>query len=339
MMQVLPRCRWSILDAATLLCVALVGAAATDAPAQTGDVRRVHDPSIIQSGGEYVIFSTDGGIRMRRSRDLYRWHYVGDVFDRLPPWIAEEVPGVRGLWAPDISYFNGRYHLYYSASRFGTNRSCIGLATNKTLDTDSDDYQWIDRGMVVRSDPNRDDFNAIDPHVARDTTGDVYLLFGSYWSGIKMCRLDASTGKPAGSKDEWLSLAARPVHKAIEAPYVVQHGEHFYLFVSFDQCCRGSRSTYRMMVGRSRQLQGPYLDRSGKPMLAGGGTELLAGGGSVRGPGHNSVLVQGDRTWLVHHFYDAAERGMRKLQIRPLTWDEAGWPVAAPPIEGPADRQ
>ena len=85
------------------------------------------------------------------------------------------------------------------------------------------------------------------------------------------------------------------------------HGEFYYLFVSFDHCCRGVNSDYKVMVGRSRSLTGPYVDRAGKPMLEGGGTLVLAGAGTgrLRGPGHNAILRDGDKDWFVHHYYDA----------------------------------
>ena len=114
-----------------------------------GDVRQVHDPSIIKEGYTYYLFSTRAGIAIRCSNDLVHWRLCGDVFAHLPEWAVEEVPGLRGLWAPDVSYFNGKYHLYYSVSTFGSNHSRIGLATNQTLDPASDKYRWMDQGAVI----------------------------------------------------------------------------------------------------------------------------------------------------------------------------------------------
>src|SRR5512146_3009513 len=88
-----------------------------------GDIRNVHDPSILKAGDTYYLFSTRAGISVRCSTDLIRWTLCGDVFAHLPLWGVQDVAGLRGLWAPDISYFNGRYHLYYSVSTFGSNRS------------------------------------------------------------------------------------------------------------------------------------------------------------------------------------------------------------------------
>jgi arabinan endo-1,5-alpha-L-arabinosidase len=138
------------------------------ASAQEGDIRGVHDPCIIKEQDSYYIFSTGGGIPVRTSKDLIHWESIGQVFDDVPAWTRQEVPGSKGLWAPDISFFNGRYHLYYSVSTFGKNRSCIGLATNQTLDPKSTGYKWIDQGKVIESEPGRDDWNAIDPNVVLD---------------------------------------------------------------------------------------------------------------------------------------------------------------------------
>jgi len=134
-------------------------AAATAAPpellALSGDLA-IHDPAIIKAGDDYYLFCT-GGFRgqgivpIRKSRDLHHWERDGFVFDKLPAWGAGEVPKARNAWAPDVSYFNGKYHVYYSLSSFGMNDSAIGLATNVTLDRDDPDYDWVDEGIVVRS--------------------------------------------------------------------------------------------------------------------------------------------------------------------------------------------
>jgi len=153
------------------------------------------------------------------------------------------------------------------------------------------------------------------------------MFFGSFWSGIKLLEIDPRTGLAAEAA-KLISVAARPREKAIEAPCVVSRGGYYYLFVSFDQACKGADSTYKIMVGRSRDLSGPYLDRRGGPMLKGGGTLVLAGQGRWRGPGHNAVLRDKTGDWLVHHAYDAQNDGAATLRIRPLLWASDGWPLA-----------
>jgi arabinan endo-1,5-alpha-L-arabinosidase len=302
--------------------------------AQEGAVRGVHDPSLIKAAGVYYVFSTGSGIPIRRSRDLYHWERAGRVFEKNPEWFRQAVPGSGWIWAPDISSCDKGYRLYYSVSTFGSNRSCIGLATNATLDPGHADYRWVDHGPIVCS-TREDDWNAIDPNLVRVAEGQTWLAFGSYWSGIKLLRLDPATGQPFPGRLELRSLASRPDVHSIEAPFIVAHDGFSYLFASFDRCCRGSESTYRVMVGRSREVTGPYLDRAGRPMLEGGGTPVLSGQGRIRGPGHNAILREEDREWFVHHFYDAESRGAQTLQIRPLRWSTDGWPVVGEPISGP----
>jgi arabinan endo-1,5-alpha-L-arabinosidase len=295
-----------------------------------GDIRQVHDPSIIKEGDTYYLFSTRAGIAIRCSSDLIHWRLCGDVFAHLPEWAVNDVPGLRGLWAPDVSYFNGKYHLYYSASTFGSNHSSIGLATNETLDPASDKYRWVDQGKVIGSDV-KDDWNAIDPDVVLDEHDQPWLAFGSFWSGIKLRKLDETSGRLSSQDKTLYSLASRPRTSgspgAIEAPEIIRKNGYYYLFVSFDFCCRGQDSTYNIRVGRARRLIGPYVDRSGKPMMEGGGTLVVAGGGHWAGPGHCSVLQEKDGDRLVYHAYDTEWRGVATLRISVLRWDSEGWPT------------
>jgi arabinan endo-1,5-alpha-L-arabinosidase len=294
-----------------------------------GDVRNVHDPTLIKEGSTYYLFSTRAGIAVRCSEDLVLWRLCGDVFGHLPQWAVEEVKGLRGLWAPDVSFFNGKYHLYYSASTFGSNRSAIGLTTNRSLDPTSDKFRWEDQGKVLGS-SSTDDWNAIDPHVVLDEQGQPWLSFGSFWSGIKLRRIDPATGKPSTQDQTLYSLASRlrtpELPGAIEAPAIILKNGYYYLFVSFDLCCRGVNSTYNIRVGRSRRVTGPYVDRSGKSMMEGGGTLILAGDGRWRGPGHCAFLQGKGGDFIVYHAYDAEARGIPTLRIGPLIWEADGWP-------------
>ncbi len=307
-----------------------------------GDLR-VHDPAIIREDDMYYVFSTGGRRRggilpIRRSPDLHHWSLCGTVFNAMPAWATQEIQGARGIWAPDISYFNGKYHLYYSVSRFGTNNSAIGLATNRTLNPDHPDYQWIDQGMVVRSQPGRDDWNAIDGNISIENPDKVWLCWGSFWSGIKMKRIDVKTGKLSTEDTTLHSLARRPrgnsvetasSPNAIEAPFIVKHKGYWYLFVSFDLCCRGVNSTYKIMVGRAQQITGPYKNRDGKSMMEGGGTLVLeATTEHWRGPGHCAVLQDVSGDYLVFHAYHG-QTGRSELKISPLIWKN-GWPLVAP---------
>lgn len=312
----------------------------------SGDIKYTHDPSIAKDGDTWYVFSTANGpnrkgeLPIRCSQDLSHWMLCGYVFEQIPQWIKQQSPETKELWAPDISFFNGEYHLYYAFSVFGKNTSGIALLTNKTLNPKSPDFHWVDRGLVVRS-KLEDDFNAIDPNIVLDEKGEPWLSFGSFWTGIKMRKIDRKTGLLSADDTKLYSLAkrVRPNNpppdppglpgnwQAIEAPFVVHHGEFYYLFVSFDLCCRGTKSNYKTMVGRSRNVTGPYVDASGKEMLEGGGTPLLVGNQRWLGPGGESVLQQPDEDIIVFHAYDSTT-GQPYLQVSSLTWVD-DWPKAA----------
>lgn len=312
----------------------------------SGDIKYTHDPSIAKDGDTWYVFSTANGpnrkgeLPIRCSQDLSHWTLCGYVFEQIPQWIKQQSPETKELWAPDISFFSGEYHLYYAFSVFGKNTSGIALLTNKTLNPKSPDFHWVDRGLVLRS-KLEDDFNAIDPNIVLDEKGEPWLSFGSFWTGIKMRKIDRKTGLLSAEDTKLYSLAkrARPNNpppdppglpgnwQAIEAPFVVHHGEFYYLFVSFDLCCRGTKSNYKTMVGRSRNVTGPYVDANGKEMLEGGGTPLLVGNQRWLGPGGESILHQADEDIIVFHAYDSTT-GQPYLQVSSIAWVDA-WPKAA----------
>jgi hypothetical protein len=281
-----------------------------------------HDPStMIQEANKYWVFATGPGCRARYSFDRSTWFAAPHVFTNLPAWINTAVPGNNGdVWAPDVMFFNNRFHLYYSVSRFGENESVIGLATSPTLDPPA----WTDRGLVIESNAG-DNFNTIDPSIIRDAAGGLWLSFGSYWSGIKLVPIDPLTGKRLGSVMH--SIAARP-NTSIEASYIFLHNGYYYLFVNYDRCCAGINSTYNIRVGRSASITGPYRDRNGVDMLSGGGNEFLVHSANRLGPGHMGIFADANREWFTYHYYDALDNGAAKLGIKRLHWDGAGWPVA-----------
>lgn len=288
-----------------------------------GYITAVHDPALIKEGKNYYLVSTGAGVPIRCSADMREWEFCGRVSSGYPDWVGAAVPGVRDLWAPDISLYSGKYHLYYSGSSFGSNRSVIGLATNVTLDSKDARYNWVDQGEVIASRPGND-YNAIDPNLALDRNGQPWLSFGSFWSGIQLVKIDAATGKPAPGA-ELISIASNPGSDAIEAPFIVQREDYYYLFVSHDFCCQGVESTYKIKMGRAKEITGPYVDREGKPLLGGGGTLVYAGSTRWRGPGHNAIWIENDTYYLVYHSYDAQAMGEPTLRIEKLFWDDAGW--------------
>ena len=304
-----------------------------------GDIAPVHDPSLYLQNGVYYVFSTDPVdlkpnqyLPIRCSSDLVSWKMCGQVFTAMPAWIAQAVPGVWTLWAPDVSYFDGLYHVYYAGSRLGSQNSVIGLATNTTLDPSDPKYAWVDRGEVLASEKGGD-FNAIDPNILVDARGRVWMQYGSYWTGIKQREIDPATGMFLPSAKLRYDLASRgPAVKedAIEGASLVRHGPFYYLFLSVDHCCedRLSKDDYKQIVGRSSTPHGPFVDRMGVPLTRGGGSIVLAGNDRWLAPGGGSVFVDpatGDGL-LVFHALDMSTRASPSLWLKHITW-ENDWPV------------
>jgi arabinan endo-1,5-alpha-L-arabinosidase len=197
----------------------------------------------------------------------------------------------------------------------------------------------VDKGLVLES-KTEDNFNAIDPNFVLDGKGGEWLVFGSFWDGIKMRRLSdsgflstkdtttysvARRTKPAEAA---AAVAGLPANwEAVEAPFIVRRCGYFYLFTSWDLCCRGLKSTYKTMVGRSKSITGPYVDANGKYLADGGGTELLLANSRWLGPGGGSVYLDSHKLGLVvFHAYDS-KTGKPSLQLSTIDWT-AGWPHA-----------
>ena len=297
----------------------------------------IHDPAMAREGDTYYLFSSGPGITFYTSKDMMNWSLGGRVFPGEPSWAKSVTSRFDGReWAPDISRHEGKYYLYYAVSAPGENDSAIGLTINKTLDPASREYQWQDQGVVLRSIAGRDLWNAIDPNIIVDGQGTPWLDFGSFWDGIRLVKL-ARNWKAIAEPQEWYSIAKRdrsileddrdPGPAQIEGPFIFKKGDYFYLFVSWGLCCRGEDSTYKIMVGRSRDVRGPYLDNDGINMAEGGGTLLLAGDKNWAGQGGCSVYSFDGKDYLVFHAYEIADHGLQKLRIARLEWDENGWPV------------
>lgn len=318
--------------AAALLaaCAALVPAGAADVAAAAaypnpGVVKgniTVHDPSLTRGPSSYLLASTAPGIDLRTSTDRTNFTFTGKAFPNGAPWTDTYTGTSNGnLWAPDVTYRGGKYLMYYAASSFGSNRSAIFLATSATGAPGT----WTNQGLVY-STTTSSNHNAIDPSLVVDANGAWWLSLGSFWTGIKMIQLDPSTGKRLASNQTVHSLASRPGSTAVEAPAILRHGGYYYLFTSWDSCCKAASSTYKIYVGRSTSITGPYVDRAGVRLTNGGGTQILASHDRYVGPGGQSVITDSDGDLLVYHYYDSADRGVAKLGVNLLGWDSSGWP-------------
>ena len=302
-----------------------------------GDTGPMHDPSIIRQGKTYYAFTSDflgqsgGYLLIRCSDDRVHWSGCGAVFQQMPAWTGAAVPGALCLWAPDVSFFGGVYHVYYAVSTTGSQQSAIALATNTTLDPHDPAYKWVDQGVVLTSKPG-DDFNAIDPNILVDSSGGVWLTYGSYWSGIKQRAIDPATGMLSRTDAVRYDLATRPgtTDNPIEAPSLIQHGGYYYLFVSVDYCCNASLVTdnYKQAVGRSSSPHGPFADAQGTPMSEGGGTVLIQGNPSWYAPGGGAAWIDPSTgaSFLAFHALSISQGGAPYLWLKNITWQN-DWPV------------
>ena len=307
----------------------------------------MHDPAIARdaaAGGALFLFSTDAGglpqpplLHVRRSDDNgTTWAAAGAVFDAMPAWARAAVPKATTIWAPDVSLSDdgSEFRLYFAVSSFGSDDSAIGLAVTPSLAAPA----WSDRGLVLAS-GDSDDYNAIDPNLfsGTDASGarESWLLFGSFWSGIHMARVDPATGLLApGARAAAVHLAQRAAPDALEGAFMVQRGAFHYLFASFDFCCRGVASNYSVHVGRSAAgAQGPFVDRAGVAMLQGGGTRLVGGGFGWAAAGGQSLLrdsvgASANSSIMVLHAYDGAS-GDPFVNLVTIAWSADGWPELA----------
>ena len=327
----------------------------------TTDTPMVHDPVMAYEDSTWYIFATGMGIQQMTSKDRKNWTVCPEpVMSVIPKWTHDSVPGFRShVWAPDLIQWHGRWWLAYSCSTFGKNGSAIGLLSTPSLASGL----WDDEGCIVASRENRDNWNAIDPNFVIDDNDQPWLVWGSFWDGIQIAPLDTtlhlksqgnhkaqSSKLKAQSKtiarrfnlNSSESKAALPINpnppknptsdyagpNAIEAPFVFKHNGWYYLFVSWDYCCQGAKSNYRVAVGRSKTVDGPYLDSQGIDMRYGGGNLFLEGDKKTyEAAGHCAVYTFGNEDIFICHGYSVAQNGASVLIQRPIRWTSDGWPT------------
>ena len=308
----------------------------------------VHDPVMAMEGDTYYIFATGLGIQQMTSKDRQTWTVLPQpVMTVIPGWTADSVRGFNShVWAPDVIQWHGRWWLAYSCSTFGKNSSAIGLLSSRSLAANL----WKDEGCIVCSHEWKkgsnglmtgDNWNAIDPNFVIDDADQPWLVWGSFWDGIQLARLDSTMHIAKGEKPRTIARRfdrnykpseANPTSKfagtnAIEAPFIYKHGDYYYLFVSWDYCCRGARSNYRVAVGRSKNVSGPYFDRTGTDMANGGGMLFLEGDKQQwEAAGHCAAYTFNDEDIFICHGYSTSQNGAAMLIQRAISWTTDGWP-------------
>ncbi|MDE6001937.1 MAG: family 43 glycosylhydrolase [Prevotella sp.] len=286
------------------------------AKAQTGNPY-IHDPSTIaECDGKYYTFGTGGGGLI--SDDGWSWHS------------GAERPG--GGAAPDVLKIGDRYLIIYGATGgglFGGHNGRILTMWNKTLDPTSPDFHFS-KPIEVASSDGMEDCDAIDPSLLLDpTTGRLWATYGTYFGSIRLIELDPKTGERVKGNVE------KDIAIDCEATDLIWHDGWYYLLGTHGTCCDGVNSTYNIVVGRSRSVEGPYLDNIGRDMLNGGGRMVIAAGDRLCGPGHfgRTVIDEGVEVMSCHFEADFERSGRSVLGIRPLLWRN-GWPVAGQRFKG-----
>jgi arabinan endo-1,5-alpha-L-arabinosidase len=319
----------------------------------------IHDPSsIIKCDDTYWIFGTGDGIYSIYSKDLITWRPGPTPFTKTeyPKWINTYVGAFEGnFWAPDIIFMNNQYYLYYSCSEWGTMTSTIGCVTNKTLNPEDPDYEWMDAGFLgIWSYQPGLALNAIDPSLMRGPDGKIWMVYGSFNErGIVITEIDSISGKPktysgnlpgTSIANSWTGPQSHNYGEGEGASMIFRDG-YYYLFYNKGGCCAGIASTYYIVVGRSTNPRGPFLDKSGKAMrITGqpsGGTVVFRHDSSrgtddrYFGPGHFGLFSENGVDYVTFHYYDANgyypnpdvnNQGRPTLGIAKLVWQENGWP-------------
>lgn len=305
----------SVITSSPVFALAAAGAATYRNPVVPYSLP---DPSVIRADdGYFYLYATEDirNLPIHRSKDLVHWEQVATAFtdDSRPDF----EPGA-GIWAPDINRIGDRYVLYYSLSVWGGEWTCgIGCATS-----DCPKGPFKDEGMMLRSNQIGVQ-NSIDPFYIEEG-GKKYLFWGSF-RGIYGVRLtDDGLRVAEGEKPR------RIAGTAYEGTYIHKRGGYYYLFASTGTCCEGLKSTYTTVVGRSKSLFGPYVDKAGRPMLDNHHEILVGKNAAFVGTGHNSEIVtdEAGRDWFFYHAVDTERPEGRVLMLDRVDWVE-GWPSVA----------
>lgn len=278
----------------------------------------VPDPTIIKAkNGYFYLYATEDvhNLPIYKSKNLVDWTFVGTAFtDSTRPTFEPK----GGIWAPDINYINGKYVLYFAVSMWGGEWTCgIGVATS---DKPEGPFRVKGDGKLFRSNEINVK-NSIDPFFI-DDNGKKYLFWGSF-RGIYAIEL---SGDGLSVKD-----GAKPrqiAGTAYEATYILKKGGYYYLFASTGTCCEGLNSTYQTVVGRSKNLFGPFLNKEGKSMMDNFHETVIHKNDQFVGTGHNAEIVQdkAGKYWIPYHGFSVTNQNARALLLDEVKWVN-GWPV------------
>lgn len=288
------------------------------------------DPTIVRKGEFFYAYGTEdnwgseGGyhlVPVLKSHNLVSWTYISDALRSKPMWKPH-----GGIWAPDVTEVDGKYFMYYSYSVWADSNPGIGLAI-----ADQPEGPFMDQGKVFDSKEIGVN-NSIDPFFIEEN-GVKYLFWGSF-NGIYAVQLSDDGRKPVGGK-------IQVAYTHLEAVYIHKRNGFYYLFGSEGSCCEGANSTYRIKVGRSTQLLGPYTDKDRNKLVSGKYGELVVqrndGTAGFAGPGHNAEIITDDKgtDWLLYHGMLKSKPTIdNETNRRTLILDKINWVNDWPEIAG-----
>ena len=281
------------------------------------------DPTVIRTEDGFYLYATQTDkywVPIYFSKDLVNWEFKRTAFRNAT---KPQIPGGGAFWAPEIRHINGKYVLYFSWAKWGDgDASYTAVATS-----DSPLGDFVNSKELL----TKEDFgsNCIDQFYYEEDNK-KYMFVGSF-NGIYVTELTDDGLSVKRNENGTPTLKKQVCGKAFEGTNIYKKNGYYYLFASINNCCDGERSRYKVVVGRSQDLLGPYLDKSGKDMINNAWELVLEGDGQkFFGPGHNSIIVQDDAgtDWMIYHSYvkENGEVGGRLGMLDRVLWTEDGWP-------------
>ncbi|QFY11097.1 family 43 glycosylhydrolase [Nonomuraea phyllanthi] len=272
------------------------------------------DPSIVRVGDDYYLatssFEWYPGVRVHHSRDLVHWRPLGGILTERRLLDLSGVPDSGGVWAPDLTYHDGLFHLVYGVM----DNYALGYkdVANHLITAPSIEGPW--------SDPVRLPGRGFDASLYHED-GRTWLLSmvfdsrpGRGFAGIEMRSLDG--GKPE------LILPDREV---TEGPHLYRIGGWYYLMVAEG----GTGYQHQVTVLRSRSMSGPFEEDPAGPML----TSRHDPGLELQKAGHGCLVETQTGEWYLAHlaarpYHNRACVLGRETAIQRVVWED-GWPRVA----------
>ena len=287
------------------------------------------DPTVIRTDEGFYLYATQTNsywIPIYFSKDLVNWEFKRSAFRKATRPTEDVLPGGGAFWAPEIRYINGKYVLYFSWAKWGD--GSISYTAVATSDSPVGDFLNAKPLLIT------DDFgsNCIDQFYYEED-GKKYMFVGSF-NGIYVTELTDDGLSVKRGADGKPVLKKQVCGRAFEGTNIYKKGKYYYLFASINNCCpnNGMDSKYKVVVGRSENLLGPYVDRKGKDMLDNSWELVLEGDGETFfGPGHNSIIIPDDAgtDWMIYHSYvkENSTVGGRLGMLDRIVWSPDGWPT------------